>query len=259
MIEWWRRILHLIQRRRWNADLEEELRVHARMRAAEHAENGADPADAAFHAQRDLGNATLIRERSRAVWGWTWLETALADIGYALRQMLRNPGFTFVALTSLALGIAANTTVFSLIDAMWLRMLPVREPEQLVRVYTWGTPVGAKRPGVDDFSWPLFDIARKRSTVLTDLAAHYSTAPFQISAAGETGEVEGAVVSANYFSMLGVQPALGRFFLPRKTRCVGEMRSPSFPTFFGSRDSELIRACLVRPSLSTARGFRSLA
>jgi hypothetical protein len=79
------------------------------------------------------------------------------------------PAFTIIALLSITLGLAANTTVFSLIDAMWFRTLPVRGPEQLVRVYVWGLPRGAKRPGTDSFSCPLYDAARRRATVLTDL------------------------------------------------------------------------------------------
>jgi len=131
------------------------------------------------------------------------------------------PGFTAVALVSIMLGIAANTTVFSVIDAMWFRTLPVRDAEQLVRIYTWGLPKGANRPGADGFSWPLYDVVRRRSTVLTDLVAHYSSAPLQVSAGDETGEVQGAVVSANYLTMLGIQPALGRFFFPEEDRVRG--------------------------------------
>jgi hypothetical protein len=89
------------------------------------------------------------------------------------------PAFTIIALLSITLGLAANTTVFSLIDAMWFRTLPVRGPEQLVRVYVWRLPKGAKRPGTDSFSCPLYDAARRRATAPTDLVAHYSTASLQ--------------------------------------------------------------------------------
>jgi hypothetical protein len=102
-------------------------------------------------------------------------------------------------------------------------------------VYTWGWPAGASRPGSDTFSWPLYDGVRKRSTVLRDLAAYYSTAPLQVSAAGETAEVQGAVVSANYLSMLGLQPAPGRFFRPEEDHERGRDPVAVMSMSFGQR------------------------
>ncbi len=222
----WRRIVYLVRRRAVDTGLEEEIRTHLEMKAERYRRDGLPAPEAESRARRDFGNALRVRERSLAAWGWTWLETALADLVYALRQMAGSPGFTVVALVSLALGIAANTTVFSLIDSIWFRTLPVRAPDELVRVYAWRRPEGASRPGIESFSWPLFDAVRRRATVLTDFAAHYSTAPFQVSAGGESAEIQGAVVSANYFPMLGIEPKLGRFFFPRRTRCTGATRWP---------------------------------
>jgi len=204
-MRWWRR-------KQQEDELERELRSDLDLEAEEQRERGASPEEARAAARRALGNAGLVAEAVREVWGWGTVERLFGDIRYAGRGLRRSPGFTAVATISLALGIAANTTVFSLIDAMWYRRLPVRDPEQLVRVYAWGLPHGAKRPGIDGFSWPLYDAVRRRATVLSDLAAHYSTAPFQVAMRGETAEIQGAVVSANYFPMLGIQPALGRFF-----------------------------------------------
>src|SRR5262245_46094639 len=107
----------------------------------------------------------------RAMWGWPSVEPLIQDLRYAVRILQKAPVFTVCGLLSLALGIAANTTVFSLIDAMWFRTLPARDPEQLVRVYVWGLPKGAKSPGIDGFSWPLYDAVRRRATVLADLVA----------------------------------------------------------------------------------------
>lgn len=147
---------------------------------------------------------------------WTWLSTLGADAAHALRQLRRDPGFAAAAVLSLALGIAGNLTVFSLVDAMWFGKLPVRHAESLVRI----SPM---RPGgrLDGVSWPEYDSLRRRVTTLAALAAHYSTAPLQVSAAGESGEEQGAVVSGNYFSVLGVAPALGRFFLPEEDAVPG--------------------------------------
>jgi predicted permease len=155
------------------------------------------------------------------MWDWLSLQGIAQDLRYAARTLSKAPVFTAVAVVSLALGIAANTTVFSLIDAIWFRALQARDPQQLVRIYVWGLPKGAKRAGIDGFSWPLYDAVRKRSTILQDVVAHYSTAPLQVSTGGETNELQGAVVSANYFPALGIQPALGRFFLPEEDQVRG--------------------------------------
>jgi macrolide transport system ATP-binding/permease protein len=223
-MHWWRSILQWRPWPSWQrreADFDRELRNHLDLEAEGHQDEGVSPDEARSAARRAFGNATLVKEDVRAIWGWTAVEQTIQDLRYSVRTLSKAPAFTAVALISIALGIAANTTVFSLIDAMWFRTLPVHDAEQLVRVYAWGLPRGSNRPGVNSFSWPLYDALRRRSTVLTDLVAHYSTAPLQVSADGETSEVQGAVVSANYFPMLGIQPALGRFFLPEEDQVRG--------------------------------------
>src|SRR5215472_14447992 len=202
-------------------DLDRELRAHLEAEAEQQQDSGLAAEQARYAARRALGNTTLVKEEVREMWGWTSVERLIQDLRYAIRVLRKAPVFTAAALLSITLGIAANTTVFSLIDAMWFRTLPVRDAEQLVRVYVWGLPKGARNPGTDSFSWPLYDAVRRRSTVLKDLVAHYSTAPLQVSDGGETSEIQGAVVSANYFPMLGIQPALGRFFLPEEDQVRG--------------------------------------
>jgi predicted permease len=206
---------------RTDQDLDRELRTHLEAEAEEQQESGLAGEQAHVAARRAFGNTTLVKEDVREMWGWISVERFIQDLRFAIRILRRSPVFTVVALLSITLGIAANTTVFSLIDAMWFRTLPVRAPEQLVRVYVWGLPKGARNPGTDSFSWPLYDAVRRRATVLQDLVAHYSTAPLQLSDGGETNEVQGAVISANYFPMLGIRPALGRFFLPEEDRVRG--------------------------------------
>src|ERR1700735_3798968 len=223
-MHWWRSILQWRPWSSWQrreADFDRELRNHLDLEAEGQQDAAISPDEARYAARRAFGNVTLVKEDVRAICGWTSVEGFIQDLRYAVRTLSKAPAFTAVALLSITLGIAANTTVFSLIDAMWLRTLPVRDPEQLVRVYAWGLPRGANRLGVDSFSWPLYNAVRRRSKVLTDLVAHYSTAPLQVSAGGETSEVQGAVVSANYFAMLGIQPALGRFFLPEEDQVRG--------------------------------------
>lgn len=216
-------------------DLDRELRAHLELEAEDQRDAGAVTENARYAAQRAFGNTTLVKEDTRATWGWMSVERLLQDLRYAFRTLYKSPVFAFVALLSIALGVAANTTVFSLVDAMWFRTLPVRDAGQLVRVYVWGLPKGARRPGVDSFSWPLYDAIRRRSTILQDLVAHYSSAPLQVTAAGETGEVQGAVVSANYFPMLGIRPALGRFFLPEEDQVRGRDAVAVISTAFWQR------------------------
>src|SRR5215471_16066138 len=216
-------------------DLDRELRAHLEAEAEQQQDSGLAAEQARYAARRALGNTTLVKEEVREMWGWTSVERLLQDLRYAIRVLRSAPVFTIVALLSITLGIAANATVFSLIDAMWFRTLPVRAPEQLVRLYAWGLPKGARNPGTDSFSWPLYDAVRRRATVLQDLVAHYSTAPVQVSDGGETSEVQGAVVSANYFPMLGIRPALGRFFLPEDDKVRGRDAVAVISTAFWQR------------------------
>src|ERR671938_1433990 len=119
--------------RRWNRaeDLERELRGHLELEAEEQHDAGLSAKEARYAAQRALGNTTLIKEDVRAVWNWTLLEQIGQDLRYAARTMRKNWGFSTVAILSLALGIGANTAIFSLIDALLLKSLPVKDPQSL--------------------------------------------------------------------------------------------------------------------------------
>src|ERR1041385_1417154 len=127
-----RRFWMLIRRRQFDADLEEEVRLQLELRAQEQIRKGLSPKEARDAASRQFGNATLLTEKSHMEWGWEWLERFFQDNAYGTRPMLRSPALTIVALLSLALGIGANTSIFSLLDAVMLRSLPVKNPAQLV-------------------------------------------------------------------------------------------------------------------------------
>ena len=127
-----RRIGMLRHRDQVANELQEEMQLHLDLRWQQQVESGVASSDAAAAAHRRFGNPTHLREQSYTAWGWSWLESLAQDILYGLRAMLRSPGITIVALLSLALGIGANTAIFSLMDAVMLRSLPVRDPGKLV-------------------------------------------------------------------------------------------------------------------------------
>jgi predicted permease len=136
------------------------------------------------------------------------MQTLWQDLRYGLRILLKKPGFTLIAVLTLALGIGANLTIFSFVDTMFFRPLPAREPYQLV--------TGAAIRNGENYAYPAYGYFRDHSKLFESLAAHYSTAPLDVIYGGDSRMANGAVVSANFFPMLGISPLLGRFFLPEE-------------------------------------------
>ncbi|MGA2742309.1 MAG: ABC transporter permease [Bryobacteraceae bacterium] len=214
--EFWRRLSFLWKRRQIDRDLEEEMRFHIDMQARAAAESGS-PGDAAGRAAHlQFGGATLWREISREAWGWSALEHLLQDLRYAARTLRHNPGFTAVAVLSLALGIGANTAIFSLIDAVLLRMLPVQEPERLVFVENVGARGGGGAP-----PYPCFEQFRDRDRYFSGLAA-FSPYNMRVSIDGRPEEVTAQQASGNYFAVLGLKAWAGRTFGPADDSVVGK-------------------------------------
>jgi putative ABC transport system permease protein len=174
------------------------------------------PEEAPYAALRRFGSVTLAQERSRDMWGWHSIETSLQDIRYALRVLAKNPGFTAVAVVTLALGIGVNTTIFSVVSTMLLRKPPVDNPDRLMMLLS-RNPAAAFEANRSPVSPPDFLDWRAQATAFSGVAAASSfenASHFTVSGGTEPERVPGGQVSANYFQVLGVSPKLGRAFLP---------------------------------------------
>lgn len=202
------------RRRKHDPDIEREIRSHLEAEAAEQQDNGISVDEARYAARRAFGNTTLIKEDTRAMWRWATIETVAQDLGYALRLLRKSPAFTITAVLSLAIGIGMNTAIFSLLDAVLLRTLPVHSPEDLVVI--------AERSGSREsfsLSWPEFR-ALKESDALNGITAFRSWR-FRTTIHGEPQLANGQLVSGNYFSLLGVPAILGRTLTERDDQARG--------------------------------------
>jgi predicted permease len=208
-----RRLRMMFQRRQLDRDLEEEMRLHLDLRRQQQIESGLSLAAASQATHRKFGNVTRIKETSIMTWGSDGLESFLQDAAYGARALLRSPVLTMVALLSLAFGIGANTAIFSLLNAVMLRALPVKDPGQLVLLGK-GDASGI----TDDFttnlySYPFYRQMQQKNQVFSQTAAILSMTN------GVHGFVEGRaesepmnvqLVSGTYFQTLGVGPWMGR-------------------------------------------------
>jgi macrolide transport system ATP-binding/permease protein len=222
--EFLRRLRMLFSGRQFQAELEEEMRLHLELRTQEHAENGLEPAAARRAAHRRFGNPTVIKEQSYMTWGWGWLESLMQDVRFALRQLWKTPGFTITAVLTLALGIGANTAIFTLVHAILLKNLPVADPTALVRVGNYEdccilNEVSSSR---DDsysiFPYETYKYLRDHTPEFEQLAAVQGGGA-DLSARHAVGNAishssRGEFVSGNYFQTLGVRPFAGRTLMP---------------------------------------------
>jgi len=214
-----RKLRWLFVRRRREEELEEELAFHLEEEAEQ---RGYDAA------RRDLGNLGLIKEDTRQMWGWTWVEQLMQDWRYSLRTMLKNPVFTAMAVLSLALGIGANTAIFSFMDALMLRWLPVGDPERLVTL-NWHASITRMRGSVlysgsgsmwkdgdgttsGAFPYPSFDVLRK-TDVFSKVFGYFWMRSANFYARGQAEATTGELVTGGYFQGLELVPAAGRFLV----------------------------------------------
>ncbi len=210
------RLVNFMANRRGDERLHEELEQHLAMQTEENLRAGMAPAEAHRQAVLKFGGAETIREQFHAEEGLPLIENLLQDVRYALRQLRKSSGFTMTALLTLALGIGANTAVFSIVYGVLFRPLPYPHPQQIVQL-TESSPRGADE---EDVTYQELQFLKQRISAFQFLAG-YTVQGYNLGAGNKTERVKGLPVSADYFRVLGIKPLLGRDFLPEEDRGAG--------------------------------------
>jgi putative ABC transport system permease protein len=208
------RFMGLFRKGRLEQELEDEVRSHLEMLEEENLRRGMPPREARYAALRSFGSVDQTKERYREQRGLPLVDSFFQDIRYGLRGLRRSPGFSAVAILTLALGIGANTAIFSVVHAVLLRPLPYRDPGRLVYIsefWPHETPVTTV-PNPDFENWS------EHATLFDGLAAYGGGAEINLTGMGEPERLSGARVTADFFTLLGVEPFLGRSFLGEEDR-----------------------------------------
>ena len=200
------------RRKRMMEDLDQDIRDFIERETQDNIERGMPPEEARYAALRKFGNVTRVKEDTWEVWSFVWLEQLCQDVRFGLRMLANNPGFTTVAVLTLALGIGANTAMFSVVNGVLLNPLPYWQPDRLVALYR--RDADTSRTTIPYISF--LDWADKNHS-FSALAA-FERCAFNLTGAGEPERVSGQMVSASFFPLLGIQPILGRGFLPEEDR-----------------------------------------
>jgi macrolide transport system ATP-binding/permease protein len=236
MNSFFRKLSWLPKRRRKEEELREELQFHLDEEAGQSQARGLAEQQAQWAARRELGNVTLVQENTRSAWGWTLVEQLGQDLRYALRTMSASKSFSLLAILTLALGIGANTAIYSFMDTILLRSLPVADPESLA-VLNWhhlargmeGSVIHSGSGSMHDedhggttagiFPYPAFELLKKSSdSVFSSLFAYYPTREVNLMVKGQAEQSSGEYVSGDYFRGLAVLPAAGREIIPEDDR-----------------------------------------
>jgi predicted permease len=204
-MKWW-------QIKKRDTDFERELQSDLELEEEKQRDSGKSPEEARYAAQRAFGNPTLIREQIHEAWGWALIEQFWQDVRYGLRQLLRNPGFTIVAVITLALGVALSTTIFSVVSETLLRKPAVKDPDTLCAISSRNLIKGYD---LENVSVPDFESWRKQNSVFESMAAETGDS-VTLTSKGEPEVVNGGRVTPGYFDVIGVSPTLGRGFLPHE-------------------------------------------
>jgi predicted permease len=192
-------------------ELEEELESHIQMAIRDRIERGESPEHAAANARREFGNEGVVREVTRDAWGWRWFENILRDLRYGTRILRQNPGFTTVAILTMALGIGANTAIFSVVYAALLRPLPYDQPAQIATLGETRDAGHLADPLLANTSYPDY-VDWTNQAKSFDSMGGYQGDQFIYAGAGNPEVLQGGQVTASFFKTLGVKMALGSDF-----------------------------------------------
>ena len=200
------------RRKRMLEQLDQDIRDHIEMETQENIERGLSPEEARYAALRKFGNVTRVTEETRAVWSSIWIEQLLQDVSYGVRALRKNPGFAIVIVLTLALGIGANTAIFSVVRGVVLAPLPYPEPNRLVMVWE-------SRPNVKTLStsYPDFMDWQRNARSFEQMAA-LTSRNYDLTSPGTPQHLDGMEISSGFFSTLGVNLAMGHDFSPSEDR-----------------------------------------
>jgi len=241
-------------RSRRDEELDEEIRAHLAMAARDRLERGETPGDAQQNARRELGNELLIKEVTREMWGWSWLERFAQDLRYALRQMRRSPGVSVIAILTLALGLGATTAMFSIVNTALLEPLKYRDPARLYLARTL-PPARAKLGRDFPVNARQFHEWRTHCRSCEDVSL-IRFLDLTLVGAGQPVKLLALDVSYNFFRTLGIQPAMGRDFLPEDEQDWGKviLTDTLWRTRFAADPSILGRAIQLNGESHTVIG-----
>ena len=211
----WLKLQGLFRRNRNAHRLDDEIQFHLEQQIAENRAGGMSPQEARYAAMRAFGNPTALKEETRGAWGWLWLENLAQDLRYGLRTLRKSPGFTSVAVLTLALGVGANSAIFSVFDNVMLKSLPVERPQELRRIREEARTRTAGR-----FSYLEFQRLRDGSHLSGGMAAMSRVVNVDLRVDSERQQdlAKMQLVSGEYFPVLGVYPVLGRMLTPDDNR-----------------------------------------
>jgi predicted permease len=197
-------------------DLDDEIRQHIELATQDNVDRGMSPEEARYAAMQKFGNVTLVKEDAREVWAIAWFEQFRQDLRFAFRQLRKSPGFAAVAILTLALGIGANTAIFTVVQAVLLAPLPFRQPDRLVLVMQ-RNPINKH---MMDSSYPDFLDWRRDARSFEQMSA-MSWHDYNLSSPGIAERVNGKGISAGFFDTLGVRLSVGREFTAKEDRSGG--------------------------------------
>src|SRR5579863_569736 len=205
----------MMRRKRSAEDFAEEIKAHLALEADDLRAEGESEEEAQRRARVEFGNVPLAQEKFRLRGRWQGLDKLARDLRFSFRSLLKSPGFALTAILTLALGVGANTAVFSVMNAVLLKSLPVADPERLVYLWTSNNPQGTGTVDTNEtMSYPVYDALRKQTSAVSSLIAYVplSGSKVAVRVGSQPEEAEGDMVSGTFFSGLGVNLPLGRGF-----------------------------------------------